>query len=120
MGPNGACRGAVGCADPSIRKRFLLAFLIMFWQQFSGTNSIGYYAPEIFETVGVSKTNSSLFATGIYGTVKAITTAIFLIIGIDFFGRKRSLIGGGFWMVGVDMNAVAKQHRLLTCRASLP
>jgi len=97
--------------DPYIRKRFLLAFLIMFWQQFSGTNSIGYYAPEIFETVGVSKTNSSLFATGIYGTVKAITTAIFLIIGIDFLGRKRALIGGGFWMVGIDLFAMARRQR---------
>ncbi|KAL6815298.1 general substrate transporter [Trichoderma sp. SZMC 28013] len=78
--------------------RFALAFGIMFWQQFSGTNSIGYYAPEIFETVGVSSTNSSLFATGVYGTVKVVATAIFLFIGIDRWGRKRSLIGGAIWM----------------------
>ena len=29
--------------QPGVRKRFILAFCIMFWQQFSGTNSIGYY-----------------------------------------------------------------------------
>jgi MFS family permease len=79
-------------------KRFFLAFMIFFWQQFSGTNSIGYYAPQIFETVGVSSTNSSLFATGVYGTVKVVATAIFLLVGIDYFGRKRSLICGGAWM----------------------
>jgi len=29
------------CLTPGNRKRFLIAFMIMFWQQFSGTNSIG-------------------------------------------------------------------------------
>lgn len=70
----------------------------MFWQQFSGTNSIGYYAPEIFETIGVAKSSASLFATGVYGTVKVVTTAIFLFIGIDQLGRKKSLMFGGLWM----------------------
>lgn len=83
---------------PGNRKRFLIAFFIMVCQQFSGTNSIGYYAPEIFQTVGVSKTNSSLFATGVYGTVKVATTGLFLLIGIDFLGRRPALIGGAIWM----------------------
>lgn len=56
-------------------------------------------APQIFQTVGVSKTDSSLFATGIYGTVKVITTAIFLIIGIDKLGRRKSLLFGAAWMM---------------------
>jgi sugar porter (SP) family MFS transporter len=86
------------CLKPSNRYRFFLAFVLMFWQQFSGTNSIGYYAPQIFASVGLSATNSSLFATGIYGTVKVVATAIFLIIGIDRWGRKKSLIGGAAWM----------------------
>ena len=73
----------------------------MFWQQFSGTNSIGYYAPQIFETVGVSSAKSSLFATGVYGTVKVVATGIFLIVGIDRFGRKKALICGGFWMAAM-------------------
>jgi hypothetical protein len=58
----------------------------------------GYYAPQIFQTVGVSASNASLFATGIYGTVKVITTGIFLIVGIDFIGRKYSLMAGAVWM----------------------
>ncbi|KAF2766127.1 quinate permease [Teratosphaeria nubilosa] len=86
------------CLQKSNRKRFGLAFMIMLWQQFSGTNSIGYYAPQIFETVGVSSTDASLFATGVYGTVKVVATAIFLLVGIDYFGRKRSLVAGGAWM----------------------
>jgi hypothetical protein len=61
----------------------------------------GYYAPQIFQTIGVSASNASLFATGIYGTVKVITTAIFLIFGIDFIGRKYSLMGGAIWMAAM-------------------
>lgn len=89
------------CLEKSNRYRFFLAFVIMFWQQFSGTNSIGYYAPQIFESIGVSSTNSSMFATGIYGTVKVVATAIFLFIGIDRWGRKNSMIGGGAWMAAM-------------------
>ncbi|KAH8651404.1 general substrate transporter [Xylariales sp. PMI_506] len=86
------------CLLPQNRFRFLLAFLIMMCQQFTGTNSIGYYAPEIFESIGVASTSTSLFATGVYGTVKVISTAIFLIVGIDRWGRRKSLIGGAIWM----------------------
>lgn len=105
------------CIAPGNRYRFLTGFVIMVAQQFSGTNSIGYYvsflvvsshlhfesnilqAPQIFETVGVSKVNAALFATGVYGTVKIITTGIFLIIGIDKLGRRKSLILGAIWMM---------------------
>jgi len=86
------------CIQPGVRSRFFVAFMIMFWQQFSGTNSIGYYAPQIFQTVGISKANSSLFATGIYGTVKIVATGIFLLLGIDRFGRRKSLLAGAAWM----------------------
>ncbi|KAL5341875.1 hypothetical protein BJX70DRAFT_395242 [Aspergillus crustosus] len=87
---------------PGNRIRFINAFIMMFWQQFSGTNSIGYYAPQLFQTIGVASTNTSLFTTGIYGIVKVVATGIFLLIGIDKVGRKWSLVAGGFWM-GVMM-----------------
>ena len=84
--------------QPGNRVRFINGFIIMFWQQFSGTNSIGYYAPQIFQTIGVAETDTSLFATGLYGIVKMISTGIFLIVGIDKIGRRKSLIAGGIWM----------------------
>ncbi|KAI7091445.1 general substrate transporter [Hortaea werneckii] len=89
------------CLKPGARKRFILAFVLMVCQQFSGTNSIGYYAPQIFQTVGLSAADSSLFATGIYGTVKVVATGIFLIVGIDRFGRKKSLVFGAAWMMSM-------------------
>jgi sugar porter (SP) family MFS transporter len=87
------------CIAPGMRMRFITGFLIMMCQQFTGTNSIGYYAPQIFQTIGISKTNTSLFATGIYGTVKVFTTGLFLIIGIDKLGRRKSLLLGAGWMM---------------------
>ncbi|KAF9894759.1 hypothetical protein FE257_006649 [Aspergillus nanangensis] len=85
----------------SNRNRFLFAFFLMLGQQFSGTNAIGYFAPQIFQTVGLSATNASLFATGVYGTVKVVATGLFLLIGIDRWGRKKSLIGGSACMASL-------------------
>ncbi|PMD67600.1 general substrate transporter [Hyaloscypha bicolor E] len=97
---------------PGNRYRFAVAFTIFLCQQFSGTNSIGYYAPQIFQTVGVSKTNASLFATGVYGTVKVCATGLFLIIGIDKLGRRWSLLGGAAWMMVMMfiIGGVLKDH----------
>lgn len=86
---------------PVNRLRFANCFIIMFWQQFSGTNSIGYYAPQLFQTVGVTGGNTSLFTTGIYGVVKVVATGLFLLVGIDKIGRRWSLIIGGWWMSAI-------------------
>ncbi|THV51479.1 hypothetical protein BGAL_0109g00060 [Botrytis galanthina] len=100
------------CLAPANRFRFFSAFCLMFWQQFSGTNSIGYYAPQIFQTIGISAANTALFATGIYGTVKVITTGIFLLTGIDTLGRRKSLIFGAAWMMAMMfiLSAVLVTH----------
>jgi len=87
------------CLKPNVRGRFAVAMGIMFWQQFSGTNSIGYYAPQIFESIGIASSSSSIFATGVYGTVKVVATGVFLLIGIEKIGRKIPLIGGAFFMM---------------------
>lgn len=98
------------CLMPGNRYRFLTAFLIMFCQQFTGTNSIGYYAPQIMETIGVAKTNASLFATGVYGTVKVVATAIFLMVGIEQVGRRKSLLFGAIWMMTMMLIIGAVLH----------
>ena len=86
------------CLKPDIRNRFLLIFALMLCQQLTGTNTIGYYAPQIFQTVGLSGADASLFATGIYGIVKLIFTAISLIFVIDKIGRRWAHVIGGLWM----------------------
>lgn len=58
---------------PGNRKRTLISIMLMICQQMTGTNAINYYAPQIFEDLGITKTNSGLFATGIYGVVKVVS-----------------------------------------------
>lgn len=71
-----------------------LAVILMFWQQWTGTNSINYYSPQIFKSVGLASSSAGLFATGIYGVVKVFFTALGLMFGVEQAGRKWSLICG--------------------------
>lgn len=51
-----------------------------------------YYAPQMFQELGMSSTKSSLFATGIYGVVKVVACLAFLIFAADSLGRRKSLL----------------------------
>jgi hypothetical protein len=75
--------------------RCLIPSILTFFQQWSGTNAINYYAPQIFASLGIASTTASLFATGIYGVVKFVVTCLVLAFVIESWGRKRTLIYGG-------------------------
>ncbi|KAF2275848.1 general substrate transporter [Westerdykella ornata] len=77
---------------PGNRKRVLISIGLMICQQMTGTNAINYYAPQIFEALGIKGNTNKLFATGIYGVVKMVTCAAFLIFAADSLGRRRSLL----------------------------
>ncbi|PQE08951.1 quinate permease protein [Rutstroemia sp. NJR-2017a WRK4] len=74
------------------RKRALISIGLMICQQMTGTNAINYYAPKIFQNLGIDSATSGLFATGIYGVVKMVTCAAFLLLAADSLGRRRSLL----------------------------
>jgi hypothetical protein len=90
----------------------VIAFLIFVLQQWSGQNSVGYYAPQIFASIGYSGTTPSLLASGVYGTVKLVATAIFVFFFVESLGRKLSLqisafgMGSLFFIIG----ALLKTH----------
>ncbi|KAI7474331.1 general substrate transporter [Hortaea werneckii] len=77
---------------PGNSKRALISIGLMVCQQMTGTNAINYYAPQIFKNLGISGTETGLFATGIYGVVKVITCACFLLFAADSLGRRKSLL----------------------------
>ncbi|KAF9446830.1 general substrate transporter [Macrolepiota fuliginosa MF-IS2] len=79
----------------SIALRCFIPSLVMFFQQWTGTNAINYFSPQIFAGLGISGTTAQLFATGVYGVVKVISVAIVLAVAVEGFGRKRCLIVGG-------------------------
>lgn len=65
----------------------LLAFLIAFFNQFSGINAFLYYAPRIFEIAGLESSTALLSSIGI-----GVTNLIFTLVGlslIDRLGRKQ-------------------------------
>jgi len=86
--------------------RFVIAFFIFFLQQFCGQNSVGYYAPTVFQSIGFTGTSVSLLATGIYGVVGLVAIMFFTFFAFDSLGRRFSLfisaIGMGilFFIVG--------------------
>ncbi|KAJ7592913.1 general substrate transporter [Mycena floridula] len=79
----------------AIALRCFIPSLVMFFQQWTGTNSINYYSPQIFASLGISGTTSGLFATGIYGVVKVVSVGLVLMFAVEGMGRKRCLIIGG-------------------------
>jgi len=92
--------------------RFSIAFFIFFLQQWCGQNSVNYYAPQIFTSIGYTDATNSLLAAGVYGVVKVIATTVFVFFFVDAWGRKPSLfvsaMGMGilFFIVG----AILKTH----------
>ena len=80
------------CESQKMFYRCSLAIILMFWQQWTGTNSINYYSPQIFTSIGLQGQSAGLFATGIYGVVKVIFTALGLMFATEQVGRKWSLI----------------------------
>lgn len=81
----------------SMLKRVGVATITMFFQQFTGINAVLYYAPSIFQDLGLDGNTISLLATGVVGIVMFIAT-IPAILYIDKLGRKPVLAFGAVAM----------------------
>ncbi|KAJ9474859.1 MFS domain-containing protein [Pseudozyma hubeiensis] len=81
-------------ATPNSRRRFWILTAAHLLGQWSGSNSITQYSPTIFSYLGITGDTTKLLATGLYGTVKFVSTVCTAFFIIDFIGRRRSLITG--------------------------
>lgn len=79
----------------SNQRRSFLCITLMMWSNLSGTNAMTYYSPTIFASVGLSGASVGLFATGIYGIVKIVACAVFIVFVTDSLGRRKSLLWTG-------------------------
>ncbi|KAL1849337.1 hypothetical protein Daus18300_013310 [Diaporthe australafricana] len=79
-------------------KRVAIGSIIMFFQQWSGIDSIIYYAPIVFQNFGFTDNTISLLATGVIGIINVLTTIPALFF-IDKVGRKKLLICGSVGML---------------------
>jgi hypothetical protein len=57
-------------------------------------NIITYYAPRIFETLGITGTSTKLFSTGFYGIAKTLGMCTFTFLVVERVGRRKGLIWG--------------------------
>ncbi|KAJ4357954.1 uncharacterized protein N0V89_002531 [Didymosphaeria variabile] len=78
-------------------KRVATAWLVMFFQQWSGIDAIIYYASNIFLSLGLTGGTQALLATGVTGVVFFVSTLPAMAI-IDKVGRKPMLIVGSVVM----------------------
>jgi sugar porter (SP) family MFS transporter len=92
--------------DKKYRFPLLLAFLIAFFNQFSGINAFLYYAPRIFEIAGLEKSASLLSSVGI-GFANLIFTFIGLSL-IDKLGRRQLMyIGSIGYIISLSLVSIA-------------
>jgi sugar porter (SP) family MFS transporter len=96
----------------TVRRRLILGILIQVFQQFTGINSIMYYAPTIFKQAGVGENSAALIASGVNGVLNVLAT-IPPILFLDRLGRRVVLISGALLMgsamllCGIVMGATA-------------
>ncbi|KAL4900640.1 hypothetical protein BDW74DRAFT_188081 [Aspergillus multicolor] len=88
-----------------LNRRMLIACLLQLIQQFTGINAIIYYAPQIFENIGLTGSSVNLLATGVVGIINFLCT-IPAILFVDYYGRKTLLLIGATGM-GVAQLVVA-------------
>ncbi len=91
---------------PKYRFPLILAFLIAFFNQFSGINAFLYYSPRIFEIAGLEQSSALLSSVGI-----GVTNLIFTLLGlslIDRFGRRQLMyIGSVGYIISLSLVAIA-------------
>ncbi|KAF9893526.1 hypothetical protein FE257_010838 [Aspergillus nanangensis] len=74
-------------------KRVATAWLVMFFQQWSGIDAIIYYASSVFQSLGLTQGTNALLATGVTGVVFFVSTLPAMAV-IDKVGRKPMLLVG--------------------------
>lgn len=97
---------SVSIYQRQFRFPLILAFLIAFFNQFSGINAFLYYAPRLFEEAGLENNTALLSSIGI-GVVNMVFTLLGMFL-IDRLGRKRlMLIGSVGYLVSLSLAACA-------------
>ncbi|KAL5547666.1 hypothetical protein UlMin_002897 [Ulmus minor] len=83
--------------DKRNRPQLVMAIFMPMFQILTGINSILFYAPVLFQSMGFGG-NASLYASAITGAVLASSTLISMAT-VDRLGRRFLLISGGIQMI---------------------
>jgi SP family xylose:H+ symportor-like MFS transporter len=74
-----------------------VGILLSMFQQLVGINAVLYYAPHMFENMGVS-TDQALWDSAVYSGVTMTVSTLIATFTVDRIGRKPLLIAGAFVM----------------------
>ncbi|KAB8234443.1 general substrate transporter [Aspergillus alliaceus] len=80
--------------DKSNISRLVFLLITQLLSQWSGSNAITTYTPELFALLGVTGQSQKLLRTAILGAIKFAASLICTVFLIDYAGRKRPLITG--------------------------
>ncbi|XP_072980071.1 sugar transport protein 7-like [Typha angustifolia] len=83
--------------EPRNRPQLVMAVFMPTFQILTGINSILFYAPVLFQSMGFGG-NASLYSSVFTGAVLALSTLI-SIATVDKLGRRKLLISGGIQMI---------------------
>ncbi|KAI8342692.1 general substrate transporter [Chlamydoabsidia padenii] len=103
----------VGLLKGTVRRRLILGVIVQIFQQFTGINSIMYYAPTIFQQAGIDGTSAALIASGVNGVLNVFATVPAMLF-VDRLGRRKIMIIGALTMgtamllCGIVMGATGK------------
>ncbi|KAJ4709659.1 Sugar transport protein [Melia azedarach] len=79
------------------RPQLVMAICMPMFQILTGINSILFYAPLLFQSMGFGK-DASLYSSALTGAVLA-SSALISIAAVDRLGRRALLISGGIQMI---------------------
>ncbi|KAI8637011.1 general substrate transporter [Parasitella parasitica] len=79
--------------------RLFIGIMLQIFQQWTGTNAINYYAPEIFKSTGLDSNETEILATGVYGVVKVAFVFVSFFMVDTKLGRRRTLMIGSVIMM---------------------
>ena len=82
---------------PKVRPLLFIGIILAVFQQITGINTIMYYAPKIFASVGQSN-DSALLQTILIGGTNLVFTLVAMVL-IDRFGRKLLIVTGSAGMM---------------------
>ena len=84
--------------SPSLRPALVIGIGLAVFQQFTGINTVIYYAPTIFQLAGLHSNSAAILATVGVGVVNVLLTVVALEL-LDRVGRRPLLLWGLVGMI---------------------
>ncbi|MEM9984778.1 MAG: sugar porter family MFS transporter, partial [Bacteroidota bacterium] len=83
---------------PHMRTAFIIGLVVAVVQPITGINAIMFYAPMVFEQVGIG--TDAAFAQAIYVGLSSTVFTVLALLLIDRIGRRPLILWGLLWAVG--------------------